>query len=296
MDLKSVKSVFLSFSGNLRSRISNPLGGAFAVSWLIWNWKIIYIFIRDNSAVQDKIISINKLINTDDILFIPLIASLVYIVFYPVIANGSHFIWSYMDKFTKTMASTWFKAYVPISKAEADAIYGLLASDKRDHDEQTSELKGQITALRKLVIHLEKTSDDDELVNSTKTVNTAPTNLYSFDRHLVKVFNSVNGKYTLNNAVAKILNKDINDQGHNNEINSVSAIFISMIASYPDTWTPLPIRVNGKNVDTIIIISYLRTLEILDLIRCSDITNKNDYEFTSIGIEFLTDTANNVKS
>ena len=82
---KSIESI-------LSQRLTSPFYGTLIVSWLIWNWKIIYltIFISEKNVSGTKI---NYIINNyNDIhvlLWFPLLSTAVILLFLPLITNGA---------------------------------------------------------------------------------------------------------------------------------------------------------------------------------------------------------------
>ncbi|KLT70496.1 hypothetical protein [Flavobacterium sp. ABG] len=82
---KSVESI-------LSQRLTSPFYGTLIVSWLIWNWKIIYltIFISEKNIRSTKIDYITANYNdTWHIVWYPLISTAVLLLFLPLITNGA---------------------------------------------------------------------------------------------------------------------------------------------------------------------------------------------------------------
>lgn len=82
---KSIDSIF-------SERIASPFYGTLTISWLIWNWKIIYLtlFISENKITTDKI---NYIIsNYSDIhilAYYPLLSTLLLLTLIPFLSNSA---------------------------------------------------------------------------------------------------------------------------------------------------------------------------------------------------------------
>ena len=84
-----------SVSAVLYERLSSPFYGAFLASWLVWNWKIIYlsIFVSEAKIEPNKLDYILKNYSDSNILIIyPLISTALLITLFPFITNGAFFL------------------------------------------------------------------------------------------------------------------------------------------------------------------------------------------------------------
>lgn len=70
-----------SFFSNVNSRMSNPLFGAFIISWGAWNWKIIVILLSSNLNTHEKLTEVEGVLECNfyiiHTLIIPLILALI---------------------------------------------------------------------------------------------------------------------------------------------------------------------------------------------------------------------------
>jgi YesN/AraC family two-component response regulator len=85
---KSIQSI-------LYQRVSSPFYGTLIVSWLIWNWKIIYltIFVSEVFFKESKIDFITK--NYSDInhlAWLPLTSTIILLTVFPFITNGAYWL------------------------------------------------------------------------------------------------------------------------------------------------------------------------------------------------------------
>lgn len=86
---KSIQSV-------LYERISSPFSGAFVLSWLVWNWKLIYYIITVESKIpfdtRVQFIQSNYIIWEVTLLY-PVLSAAFFVIFYPFITTGAMYIW-----------------------------------------------------------------------------------------------------------------------------------------------------------------------------------------------------------
>jgi len=85
---KSVESI-------LSQRLTSPFYGTLIISWLIWNWKIIYltIFVSDDKITGNKIEYI--VANCNDpwhLVYYPLISTAAILLLLPFVTNGAYWL------------------------------------------------------------------------------------------------------------------------------------------------------------------------------------------------------------
>lgn len=82
---KSINSI-------LHERLTSPLYGTFIVSWLVWNWKIIYltIVVSESKLKTDKITYIKEhFYDLCNLLWYPLLSTILLLTIVPFISNGA---------------------------------------------------------------------------------------------------------------------------------------------------------------------------------------------------------------
>ena len=93
-----------SLSAILYERTTSPFYGTLLISWLIWNWKIVYLtlFISENKINTDKINYITNNFNDIHCLLIyPLISTVVLLTVIPYISNGAYWLSLKFNKWKK---------------------------------------------------------------------------------------------------------------------------------------------------------------------------------------------------
>lgn len=92
MPLDEIKK---SFNSVFKERVTSPLYGAFLVSWVIWNWKILYLTIfisREEIKSLTKIEYIlNNYVNWFNLLLFPSISTAFLIILIPWVGNQAYF-------------------------------------------------------------------------------------------------------------------------------------------------------------------------------------------------------------
>jgi hypothetical protein len=84
-----------SISTILYERTTSPFYGTLITSWIIWNWKIIYLtfFISENKIVQNKIDYIaENYCDIHHLLTYPLVSTIVLLTLIPFLVNGAYWI------------------------------------------------------------------------------------------------------------------------------------------------------------------------------------------------------------
>ncbi|HFD32980.1 MAG TPA: hypothetical protein ENJ28_09795 [Gammaproteobacteria bacterium] len=84
-----------SINSTLYERVSSPLFGALFLSWLVWNWKIVYltIFVNEKNINGSKIDYIsNNYLDVHFLVTYPLISTLILLTIVPFFTNGAYFL------------------------------------------------------------------------------------------------------------------------------------------------------------------------------------------------------------
>ncbi|MFC2082194.1 hypothetical protein ACFLQT_00535 [Bacteroidota bacterium] len=97
----SLKTVFY-------ERISSPLTGAFVLSWLIWNWKLVYflLFPETDFSLHDRVdfVQVN-FINFFNTLLYPFLLAVFLVCVYPLFTTGAIWVRSQYNIFQKDLKS-----------------------------------------------------------------------------------------------------------------------------------------------------------------------------------------------
>lgn len=142
----------------LYDRVRSPLFGAFALSWAVWNYKLI-LAVLSGMDFEKKLAFIDKMYpTTPDILiswFIaPLASAVLFLVVYPVPALWAYEYWADRQRALKEVQQQ-LEDKTPLTQEEANAIrkasleeVAALRSELKELDEDNKELKKRLKVLQ----------------------------------------------------------------------------------------------------------------------------------------------------
>ena len=160
--IESIKTFF-------RDRTSSPLGGAFAVAWVIWNYKVVLILIS-SIPLRNKFAMISEQFSEWDYcieawpilgsgeaiagLLIPGAIAFSYLIFYPIFA-----IPAYALSLLFQSGMKWVRlkndGLKPISRAEARALNNRINVDEAKNQQELEDRDNKIKDLQKTLVDLE---------------------------------------------------------------------------------------------------------------------------------------------
>ncbi len=85
-----INDIKKSIKATLYERTASPFYGAFIISWVVWNWKIIYLtlFVSEKILQQSKLECIDSHYqNYRKLLFFPLLSALFFTLNMPYMTN-----------------------------------------------------------------------------------------------------------------------------------------------------------------------------------------------------------------
>lgn len=121
-----MKDLFDSLNEHVKDRFSSPLAGAFIFSWLLWNYKILFILFSDVKPwvkfgfISDHVWT-SPIVTLVHVLIGPAITAVLYILAYPFPAR---WVWAYnaMHKRKSELKRQEVEEETPITKEEADRL------------------------------------------------------------------------------------------------------------------------------------------------------------------------------
>jgi uncharacterized membrane protein YraQ (UPF0718 family) len=93
-----------SLSSIIYERTTSPFYGTLIISWIIWNWRIVYLtfFISEETLNVDKITYITEnFSNINLLIYYPIISSVVILTIIPFISNGAFWLNLKFEKWKK---------------------------------------------------------------------------------------------------------------------------------------------------------------------------------------------------
>jgi hypothetical protein len=147
-------------------RISSPFYGTLILSWLIWNWKIIYLslFISENKIIGNKIDYIQThYSNINNIIFFPLISTLILLTLIPFISNGAYWLNLIFNQWKSDKKNEVERKQL-LTIEQSIQMRELIAEQEKRFENLLEDKNSEIKQLR---LQLENSS----IQNSTKTSN-----------------------------------------------------------------------------------------------------------------------------
>ena len=94
--LSIMEEIKKSFNAILYKRTTSPLYGTFIITWLIWNWKSVYVtlFVSEKTIKKDKLTYIleNHFIDDKHWLIYPIFSTILLLTIFPFISNGAYWL------------------------------------------------------------------------------------------------------------------------------------------------------------------------------------------------------------
>jgi hypothetical protein len=169
-------------------RISSPLYGTLILSWLIWNWKIIYItfFVSEDKIEKNKIdYIITNYSDLDDLVFFPLLSTLVLLTLMPFVSNGAYWL-SLKFNIWKSDKKNEVERKQLLTLEQSIQLRELIADQEKrfenilaDKNTEIKQLKIQIEESEKNIVISNppfKTKSDDNIENVQNLVDSITKN------------------------------------------------------------------------------------------------------------------------
>ena len=141
---KSINSI-------LFERVTSPLYGTLIISWLIWNWKIIYLTLFvDSEEIEGTRIDfiLNNYSEKNHLLTYPLISTLLLITIFPFISNGAYWVNLKFKKWKIDQKNSIEEKQL-LTLEQSISIRKELKEKENDFQEMISKKDLEITILKK---------------------------------------------------------------------------------------------------------------------------------------------------
>ncbi|MDY7395235.1 hypothetical protein UMM65_08270 [Aureibaculum sp. 2210JD6-5] len=169
-----------SINAILFERVTSPLFGTFFATWMIWNWKIIYLtlFISESEIDQNKLEYItNNLWEFKLLVTYPIVSTIILITIIPFISNGAFWV-SLNFKNWRSNQKLKIEKKQLISLEQAISLRRELREKEIDFEKILENKTKEITTLQSMIKEMEKTisEKDKELESITKPVRVKSNN------------------------------------------------------------------------------------------------------------------------
>ena len=180
-----MQDIFISIKAYLYERAASPLTGAFAVSWVVWNYRFFVVLFSDGlSTPSSKFAVIDQLFDVDKLpfgeylwpcigplfhgLLMPAAIALFYLFIYPVMAQPVYQ-YSLVKQRQLTLIKQKQESERRLTAEQSSNILRQMAQVKIQHENEVVDLNDQISKLKNEVVDLNdqisklKTSHESEL-------------------------------------------------------------------------------------------------------------------------------------
>lgn len=240
--LKSIGDLVFSTIEAVKERAKSPLFGTFVLAWLIFNWQLVYFLLFADLDTMQKIRHIDR--NYSDIWFnlnYPLLTTLGYIIFYPLISNLANIVWIAMDKLGRFISNYVLEKKVPLSREDSARLYQQMRSREEGYRKELSEKQATIDSLYAAFSEQGITENNDSFfASSTPSIDTQE-DFADVDTVLLEsaddVLNRKDSAFYLKDLIAEKMELDKDDPIHSREISTYYAIISQLIRCYPEPWS-----------------------------------------------------------
>lgn len=278
--IKTITDAFQSLAKNFNDRIKSPIGGAFFFSWLIFNWKLVYYILMQTEIPSKKIEYVETyFLNIYPVLVYPAMASIAYVLFYPIIYNVSNLAWTFIDKNLKTLVAVQIEKKVLLTTEDRQQLYALMRDQSVKHEEEIERLRGQIEALSKLTTQFETEDETDEppqneTVNESQEQPKEPTNQNNDDAEFKAKLTSPIGKNGLTILIKEMMGIDDNSLDKNRDLSDYHLLIRAIFLSEPESISTQELLSRVKNMDYVRLEDLLMTLDEHNIVYMNTTTGK----------------------
>jgi hypothetical protein len=157
-----------SINAILYQRVTSPLFGTFLVSWIVWNWKIIYttFFIDEDKIIKNKIdYIVENFSDSSYLIWYPLLSTLILLTLIPFLSNGAYWLSLKFEKW-KVDSKNKIEKQQLLTLAQSIELRGQIIESERKFESLLQNKNDEIKQLKLLV---EESSKGNENIN-TKNV------------------------------------------------------------------------------------------------------------------------------
>jgi len=246
--IKNLTKPFENASEFLRERLASRLASAYAVSWLVYNWRLVYYFINSNADTETKINIIDiKYIDNPYTYLLPLLFAFGYIILYPPLSALADFFWTMLDNFPRRKFKAFLEGRVPLFEDDRVAMFKYVHAQSEKAKEEIKHKNNEIASLRALLAN--SGIPNSEIENAENNSNDDE-NPYDYDSFIdTKALNSENTVYFLRRWVSSKFYLSLNNSVHQVEVDRIVLVIQSIAQSHPEPWKikPLTLNKDGKN-------------------------------------------------
>jgi hypothetical protein len=226
-----------------RTRVSSKFGGSFCLFWIACNWEFLYFLMMSDKPVESKLNYIDiHFLDIKDVFVLPFGLTLVYVVLFPAVSEAVEAAWNIIQSNIRIRGQLKVEGTVPISPQKKNALLQLIANTKATHVAEIQEKDEQISALQLLImdetgkapqVATRKKSESNIKKNENLRINEK-----EFKEQCLTLLETSNGRFILEDWLAKLFKLNKDHKTHRVELNTLYATMDSLLRAYPNTWKP----------------------------------------------------------
>jgi hypothetical protein len=191
---KSINSI-------LYQRVSSPLFGTLILSWIVWNWKIIYLtfFINSKEIELNKIEYISTKLNDPNLLiWYPLVSAILLLTIIPFVSNGAYWLSLKFDKWKVNQKNSIEKKQLLTLEQSIQLREQIVDSEKK-FDSLLQNKNDEIKQLKLLLQEYqnEKSKEDQSFIKPNSKEEDE-------QKEVIDIFNRIKDNQELLKAVERI--------------------------------------------------------------------------------------------
>lgn len=164
-----LKELATSFKAILYDRIVSPLSGAFLLSWIIFNWKILALIFLGKTPIIERISYIeSNYINIDSIIINPAISTAIIVFIYPWISNVAYIVWQKSLSF-KIQTRIKYENSTPLTVEQSVELRKEIQKKDIEFNELLSAKNQKILDQKDTITYLNETINEKDKNTSSLT-------------------------------------------------------------------------------------------------------------------------------
>ena len=177
-----------SINSILYQRVTSPLFGTFCVTWLVWNWKIVYttFFIDEDKIDKNKIDYIVENFNDTAILiWYPILSTVILLTLIPFASNGAYWLSLKFEKWKVDNKNEIEKKQL-LTLEQSIQLRGQIIESERNFDSLLQNKNREIKQIKGVVDELKsgKNKETGFIEKGSQADETEQDLLYTFNKVL----------------------------------------------------------------------------------------------------------------
>lgn len=246
---KSISDFFDAVLSPVKDRLVTPIGSAFFASWLLFNWEVLYYFVRADGEPTEKISFIqNNMTSWEDGFWLPLVIASGFCLTYPAIRNFGNMLWSLSDNNSGRLTDSILKKANRLTTEDQRKLLEMMEERTKAHREEISEKDAEIKELKGLVNKLNVAKSERSVTSKEDSID-SETNFKNFSSNeLTSLLRMTEGQHQTKKYIASKLLMDVDEHAHKNELSSAEKVIEYVCKEHPDGWIVADIKTPNQSM------------------------------------------------